>query len=62
MLEAAPAKLATLRLYLENPEFATLRPLGRLSHLQELSLVVSDGGVGIWCGGLGWPPASVAGV
>ena len=48
MLEAAPAKLATLRLYLENPEFATLRPLGRLSHLQELSLVVGGGSVEGW--------------
>ena len=57
MLEAAPAKLATLRLYLQNPEFATLRPLGRLSHLQELSLVVSVavgrcGGLDNWVGHL----------
>ena len=41
MLEAGPARVRTLRLYLDNPEFSSLKALACLGHLRELSLVVS---------------------
>ena len=40
VLEAGRAKVTNLRLYLDNPDFTALKPLGSLSHLLELSLLV----------------------
>lgn len=40
LLEAAPARLTTLRLYLDNPDFSSLKALASLQHLRELSLMV----------------------
>ncbi|GAX85594.1 hypothetical protein CEUSTIGMA_g13009.t1 [Chlamydomonas eustigma] len=34
------ARLSSLRLYLDNPDFTALKPLAKLTHLQELSLIV----------------------